>query len=443
MSHKWHFFIEVEEMFKTKQDFMNYLGSQAKFSMKLSLERIKRACELLDNPQLKVKTLHVAGTNGKGSTCNYLSHLLMSSGYKVGLYISPFIITFNERIQINHEYISDEDLIQTANEIYPIILQVEEELQDDMTEFEVVTLLSYVYFYNQQVDYAVYEVGLGGRYDSTNVISPVVGGITNISYDHMGVLGNTLEEIGYEKVGIAKRDIKIFTTEENVSVLKVFADYTSKVKGHLETVSLDLVKNIEPFDEGIRFDYEPLNQTIELPMLGMHQVKNAILAIKMYQYVMEQNNLPLNQEVIDQGFKQSKWGGRLEIVSRNPFVMIDGSHNNDGVLKLVEAMRYYVERDYSIKIVFAALKDKETKKMLELLESISKELILTSFPFYRASKAFDLYDQIKKDGVSYNENYLDVLDHELNNFKPKEILLITGSLYFISEVKKYFADKKQ
>lgn len=426
------FFKGDNKMFTTKEEFLEWLANHSKFSMKLHLTRIKRACELLGNPELKLKTLHIAGTNGKGSTVNYLNHLLMASGFRVGIYISPYIICFNERIQINNEYISDADLVLYANKIYEIVNQVEQELNDDMTEFEIVTLLSYLYFYEKQVDYVIYEVGLGGRYDATNLIIPIAGGITNISYDHMNVLGDTLEKIGYEKIGIAKPNIPIFTTETNESVLKVFQDYCAKVGSKLIICNHKEIINPEYSDEGMKFTYK--NLKLSIPMLGYHQLKNVLLALKMYEYAMNHDKIIIKDEYIYNGLKNAKWIGRLEVICKKPLIIIDGSHNIDGVKTLVEAMKHFLTEGYKINTVFAALKDKDTKPMLELLQSISTELILTSFNFYRANTAKNLYEQTNKENVSYDEDYEHVLKAKINTIKDDELLLVTGSLYFISNV---------
>ncbi len=423
-------------MFETKSQFLNWLSTQNKFSIKLHLTRVKRACELLGEPQKKLKTIHIAGTNGKGSTCNYISSLLISSGFKVGMYISPYIITFNERIQINKEYISDEDLVSCANEIMPVIEQVEQEMKDEMTEFEIITLLSFIYFNHKDVDYVIYEVGLGGRYDATNVIKPIVTGITNISYDHMGVLGDTLEKVGYEKVGIAKPNTTLFTTEENASVLNIFENYCEEVSSKLEIISMDEVNNYLMSNHGMKFNYHNLD--LFIPMLGLHQLKNALLALKIYEFLMNARKFTVLDEYIYNGLLNSKWGGRLEIIRKNPLVIIDGSHNIDGVKTLSNAMKYYLDQGYKIKTIFAALSDKETDKMLSLLQSISVHLTLTSFNYYRANTAVNLYEQTNKINVSFNENYLEVLTEAMNNVNEDELLLITGSLYFIAKVINFF-----
>ncbi|QVK16974.1 bifunctional folylpolyglutamate synthase/dihydrofolate synthase [Mycoplasmatota bacterium] len=423
-------------MFETKKELFDWLSTQNKFSMKLHLTRVKRACEILGNPQDELKTVHVAGTNGKGSTVNYISRLLVASGFKVGIYISPYIITFNERIQINHEYISDEDLLRCANIILPVIEQVEKELNDEMTEFEIITLLSFVYFKSKKVDYVIFEVGLGGRYDATNVINPLVCGITNISYDHIGVLGNTLTQIAYEKAGIVKENTLLLTTEERETVLQVFEDYCKEVNGKLQICDFDEIKDPQFSDHGMTFNYQRL--PLYVPMLGIHQLKNLLLALKIYEYLMKIRKMSIKDEYIYNGLKNAKWGGRLEIIKEKPLVLIDGSHNIDGVNTLVEAMKYYLDKGYKIHTVFAALKDKETDKMLAQLQSISTELTLTSFNYYRAETAKNLYENTNKLNVTYHEDYLTVLNEKLNKIKNEELLLVTGSLYFISKVITYF-----
>lgn len=428
-------------MFTSKEQFLEELHSHNKFSMKLGLERVQKACEYLGDIQKSFKTIHVAGTNGKGSTCNDLAHLLQESGYRVGLYISPFIITFNERIQINGEYISDEDLIKTANSLYPIIQRVEEELNDRMTEFEIITLLSFVYFANQKVDYSVYEVGLGGRYDATNVILPEVAGITNISFDHMGVLGDTIAKIAYEKVGIAKQGLTLYTTEEKQEALDVFKHVQNEVSYSLiPLVTKELVRDVKQTHEGVEFIYQPLSLKLQLPLLGLHQVNNAVLALNLYLELMRKNNREINAEIIQSAFLKSAWAGRLEIISMDPFIIVDGSHNEDGVLKLTEAMQYYRNEGYKIRTIFTALHDKDTTKMIQLLDSISDAISFTTFNFYRSSTAEALAEKSHHVNVSTYQDFVKAIEENKALLLEKEILLITGSLYFISEVKRYFRE---
>lgn len=425
-------------MFKTVEEFFDWLANHNKFSMKLHLTRIEYACKLLDNPQNKIKTIHIAGTNGKGSVVNYLSKLLQVNNYQVGIYISPYIDCFNERIQINNEYISNEDLLECANIIYPVINKVEVDLNDDMTEFEIITLLSFVYFHIKKVDYAIIEVGLGGRYDATNVINPIVMGITNISYDHMNVLGATLEKIGYEKIGIAKPNKVIFTTEENQNVLQVFNDYCKIKSCELDIVDLKTISNYQYIDNGMKFYYKDLDYEFIIPMFGFHQLKNVLLALKLYQYILNSNDILINKDYVYEALKKAKWNGRIEIISNQPLVIVDGSHNIAGVKSLVLVMKNYIDKGYRIRCVFTALKDKEINKMTKLLKSISDKLTLTSFDHYRADTALNLYNQtIDKDGIYYNEDFKDEINNSLKAIKHDELLLITGSLYFISVVKSY------
>lgn len=424
-------------MFQDKKEFLTFLETQKKHSMKLSLERVALACERLGNPQLTYKTIHVAGTNGKGSTVNYLCNLLRAHGFKVGMYISPYIVTFNERIQINGDYISDEDLVVIANEIFPVIQDVEQDLNDEMTEFEIITLIAYVYYQKLKVDYAVFEVGLGGRYDATNLIKPLVAGITNISFDHIGILGDTIAKIAYEKVGIAKAGMRLYTTEHKQEALDVFQAVTAETNTELVIVPEDMVEDIKLQDEGISFIYQPKQMEITLPMLGKHQVQNALLALQMYEYILEQAHIPFDGALVEKALSQAKWAGRLEIISKRPLVLIDGSHNEAGVETLIQTMDYYRTKGYEIITIFAALKDKDTRVMLQHLQSMSKQLILTTFDYYRASSTDLLLSQSNGQNIVCEADFKQAITNAITSLEKRQLLLITGSLYFISQVKHY------
>lgn len=425
-------------MFTSVEEFFEYLHSHSQFSINLGLERVERACELLGNPHLKLKTIHVAGTNGKGSTCNYLMHLLKNSGFKVGLYVSPYIEVFNERIQINGEYISDAELIAIANQLLPVIERVERERQETLTEFEIITLLSFIYFYDQDVDFAIYEVGLGGRYDATNVIAPIVAGITNISLDHTNILGDTISKIAYEKIGIAKPGLKLFTTEAQEEALEVFRHFQEEVPYTLIHLQVDrFVTGVELLEDGVEFTYLPLNERIMLPLFGHHQVNNAVLALQMYEEIMTREEKERSVKVIQRAFRQAKWPGRIDVISKDPLIIIDGSHNEAGVQRLVEAMDYYLGKGYKIHTVFSALKDKDTNTMIQCLESISTSICFTTFPFPRASTAKALAQNSQHPNVTIEEDFKVAIEGIKNRLKSNELLLITGSLYFISQVKHF------
>lgn len=425
-------------MFTTTDEFIDFLRSHSKFSMNLGLERMERACELLGNPQLQLKTIHVAGTNGKGSTCNYLMHLLKASGFRVGLFVSPYIEVFNERIQMNGDYISDDELIKTANKLLPVIEQVEEERGETLTEFEIITLLSYVYFYNQKVDYVIYEVGLGGRFDATNVIHPIVAGITNISLEHTDVLGHTISQIAYEKIGIAKPGITLFTTERHIDALTVFKEKQHEVFYTLVPLNTDeLTTDQTLLDGGVSFSYLPFKTKITLPLIGFHQVDNAVLALQMYQFIMEQERQTIDIELVKDAIRNAYWPGRIEIISKHPFIILDGSHNEAGVKRLIETMMYYINRGYKIHTIFTALRDKDTKIMIEHLETISSSICFTSFPFARASRAKDLACNSNHPNKWIKEDFKEAIKTKLQHLQGDELLLITGSLYFISQVKHF------
>ena len=205
-------------MFRSGKEVIDWVSEQLRFGIRPGLERMEAALSRLDNPHLKIKTIHIAGTNGKGSTVTYLRSVLQDAGYRVGTFTSPYIETFNERISLNGVPISDDDLAWCANVLKPIVEEINQTSMGPFTEFEIITLISFIYFKHYQTDVVIYEVGLGGRLDATNVISPIVCGITNIGHDHEAILGETLVKIAHEKLGIVKNEVPLFTTEENEDV---------------------------------------------------------------------------------------------------------------------------------------------------------------------------------------------------------------------------------
>jgi len=249
-------------MFKTVEEAQNWIENIKRFGSKLDLKRMEKVVALLDHPEKAFKSIHVAGTNGKGSTSTYLKKILSHAGFKVGIYTSPYVVKFNERIGINDDYISDDELVHYANELYPL---TEKMLEDDetVTFFEVLTLMAFLYFRDQKVDYAVIEVGLGGLLDATNVIIPEISVITNISYDHMKQLGNTLESIALNKLGIVKDNVPLVTAIENTNLFPLFSEVTAKHHSRLKICNFDMVTNID-VKEVTRFKYRDQEYLLNL-----------------------------------------------------------------------------------------------------------------------------------------------------------------------------------
>ncbi len=399
--------------FNDIQSFIDYTTNRMNKG-RFSLDHFKALLESLGNPQHQLKTVHIAGTNGKGSTTNYLRAILQASGLRVGTFTSPHLEVHNDRIRINDVYISDEQLLYYGNRFAELIEE------NNLSMFEIDTLIAIHFFLDQDVDIALFEVGLGGRLDATNVIIPMISLITTIGFDHMDILGDTLALISMEKAGIVKEGVPLYTSEDKPECLDVFKQICIERNAKFNTIKE--AQNIE-LKYGIRFNYD--NLSIHLKTSALYQVKNASLAIEGARYLS--NYFEINDDNIINGLKDTQWKGRFELVSTNPHIIIDGAHNTHGVSALVESARYLPK---PLVIVFSALRDKETDAMLDDLLSIADEVIVTEFEFYRAASLEmlrhgnvlaiqDNHEAIRK-GIALSLN---------------GTCLITGSLYFISQVR--------
>lgn len=415
-------------MFKTINEAQVWIENIKRFGSKLDLTRMEKATKLLGHPEKEFKSIHVGGTNGKGSTSTYLKKILSHAGFKVGIYTSPYVVKFNERIGINDEYISDEDMVNYANILYPLTEKMLEE-DETVTFFEVLTLMSFLYFRDQKVDYAIIEVGLGGLLDATNVINPEISVITNISYDHMKQLGNTLESIALNKLGIVKDNVPLVTAIENINLFPLFAEVTAEHNSRLKIINFDMATNIV-VKEVTTFKYQE-NQYM-LNLTGYHQVKNAILAIETIRLLRILNHIQINENDIYEGLKTAFWPGRFEIFNKN--IVIDGAHNIGGIQALIKSAKSVFSGKY-IKCLFSVMRDKEHKKMIEELDNFCDELYFTEFEYQRRADAEELFLESSHYHKSFHKDYKDIF-FKLSDLKENEVLIVTGSLYFISEIRK-------
>jgi len=402
-------------MFNSAHDFIEYCTHRMNKG-RFSLDHFKALLDQLGNPQYNLKTVHIAGTNGKGSTTNYLRSILQTAGYKVGTFTSPHLEVHNDRIRINNHFISDDDLLSYGNRFYDLIEK------NELSMFEIDTLIAIYYFIENEVDIAVFEVGLGGRLDATNVITPLVSLITSIGYDHMDILGNTLEEISFEKAGIIKQKVPLITSEEKENCLFVFKSVCEE--RHSDYYRIQQPLNIRA-NHNISFTYRDLD--ITLNTLAFYQVKNASLAIESAFYLRE-CGFTITNNSIRIGLLNTQWKGRFEIISNSPLIIVDGAHNMHGIDALVESTRLCRK---PLIIVFSALRDKETEKMIHALVEIADEVIVTEFEFYRAASLEIL---CSNNPVTAIRKPLDAIEYALRK-SVNGTCLITGSLYFISEVR--------
>lgn len=368
-----------------------------------------------NDPHLKLQTIHIAGTNGKGSTTNYVAHILMEQGYKVGMFTSPYLITHFDRIRINDQDIPEKIFLSILEEIWEDILAF------DLNMFEIDFVLSALYFVREKVDFAVYEVGMGGRLDATNEVYPLACGITNIGMDHMQYLGDTYEKIAYEKAGIIKEGVPCFTTETRPECIRVMQ--TCAGQRNTQVYEVDALKKIS---------YPPLRAMssvgeIELGDVALYQLKNGALAIAIIGSLRDRG-IMISDEAIRKGIR-STWKGRFERVSER--VYIDGAHNEEGVIALCESIQA-MRKERPVHILFACLKDKPFTNMLTHLKNNCDSLTLTCIPYPRACKS-DEYGE----GYTVIEDYVEAIEEVM---KKEGLIFITGSLYFITLVKKYFSE---
>lgn len=377
------------------------------------LSPIKTVLKMYNDPQDHLRCIHVAGTNGKGSTCNYLKDILVSQGYKVGMFTSPHLITHRDRIRINDDYISHEAFMNYLLEMKDII----EEYHLGM--FEIDTCIAFRWFFDEKVDYAIIETGLGGRLDSTNVIhKPNLCVITSIGYDHMNLLGNRLQQIAYEKVGIVQKNTPCVVGNIS-SEAKVIIEKNIQRK-YARMIPL---KNYTVKENHI-FSYK--NTLYEIPSIALYQYHNASLAL----LASELLGINIKAQTVKDALKNSFWKGRFEKVHDDPIVMIDGAHNEEGIRALCQSMQILKKPIYC---VFSALKDKEVHKMASMLKRNCDALMITQFENERADSVDDLY----VDGAIVEKDYKIAIQKAMQQCETGTVV-ITGSLYFISIVRNYY-----
>ncbi len=427
------------------QEAMDYISSTAKFGSKLGLQRMECIMAELGNPEKKLKCIHIAGTNGKGSVAAIMADALQNAGYRTGLYTSPYIEVFEERIQINREYISKEDIGKYTERVSKAVSACIEKGCDHPTEFEIITSVMFLYFAEKDIDYAVIEVGLGGDLDSTNVLIPVISVITSLSMDHMQVLGNTMSDIARAKAGIIKQAPVVSYDQPDEA--RIVIDKTAKDKNVL-------LKYINPKDakyisfnentdkQVVSYKTENWDFTSELNLIGVHQVQNSLLAVTALDVLNKEEDLGLDEAIIKKTLKNVFWVGRMEVMHKNPLILIDGAHNEDGIKKLKESLdKYYPGRNYIL--ILGILADKETHKMADIIAKDAKRVICVTPHSIRASLAKDLYEYIVSfnDNTTWKEDYEDAIKDAEDHAEGDDLIIISGSLYMIGSMRTILVKK--
>lgn len=424
-------------MFKNIQQVNEFFASRKKFGIKPGLDRIHRLLDLLDNPQHSIHAIHVAGTNGKGSTINFLKDALMYNNYQVGVFTSPSLAGLTGHILIDNQPIPEKVLIALLNDIHPIIEQLDCE-SEHPTEFEILTAIMFVYF-SKHVDIALIETGMGGREDTTNCFIPILSIITNVARDHMGFLGNSIKEIACHKAGIIKRQIPVIVGEMKEDAAIVIKQEAALNKAPLLRLGNDFT--IIPIKQKATKQYfewqQGLNKlNVMLSMYGEHQQKNAALAI-MALATMQKQGYAIAWDKALEGIQQSQIPGRFELVQENPDVIIDGAHNVAGVQLFIKTVLNNFP-DKERHLVFAGFHDKELEKMLMLLSKYFKTVTITTFNHPRAQDAELLFTSAHIENKVLDRDWLHAIEKIKHSTNDNRCFFITGSLHFIGEVRKCF-----
>jgi dihydrofolate synthase/folylpolyglutamate synthase len=416
-----------------------------RFGPNRTLEPTEQFMKLLGSPQNSYKTIHIGGTNGKGSTSAITASILQAIGYKVGLYTSPHLERFNERIKINGVEISDEDVARLLTESRKYFEEmIEYPNPMSLHFFDILTGVCFKYFDEQKVDFGVIEVGLGGRLDATNVLKPLVSVITNIGYEHVNILGPTLEDIAYEKAGIIKPAIPIVTAETKPSVLQVFKKQASKKKSELiQAWKESRYMRTSSDSEGQTFDLKTKKLSfsgLKIPLFGEHQIINASTAVLAIE-ALEKHGINVSREAIAQGLENVYWPGRLEIINREPLVVLDCAKDAEAT----EVVKKTIMRDLNnrrIITVVSISSDKNIEGMIENIAQFTSHFILTKHSVtYRATEPERLINEIDKYGKSY-EVYIDrdeAFKHALEQANPEDMILIIGSVYIAGDARAYYS----
>lgn len=414
----------------TEQQVLNYIHSLNRFGIKPGLDRITALLEKLGNPQNELSVIHIAGTNGKGSTATAINNIMQAAGNKTGLFISPYVLDFKERIQVNNEYITVGALCELTEVVSKAAKEVGKELSDEVTEFEFITALAFLYFKQTACDVVVLETGLGGRLDSTNVIKkPLATVITKIALDHTAVLGNTITEIAKEKCGIIKNGSPVIThfSQESDALLEITKTAEQK-NAAAYVVSKNDITDLKVFEFGSTFNYKGIELEVNMP--GKHQVENMSVAVQTALAL----DIPI--DAIINGIKKTIFAARLEVINKKPLVLLDGAHNPNGA----EALARYLD-EFKIKpvAVMGMMKDKNCEVVMQMLASRCQGVVTVEVKNNdRAATRHELCELAKNycEDCSIADDYLSALEFaKQKSTEANASILICGSLYLASDIR--------
>lgn len=438
-------------------DALEWIHGLGRFGTRPGLERITALLELLGNPHKQSNFVHIAGTNGKGSTAAMLTSMLRASGYNVGLFTSPYLLSFTNRMAVNGADIEPKQLIELVERTRPLVDLVKSDPKlGELTEFEVVTALALTYFAEQDVDLVVLEVGLGGRLDATNVVTPLLSIVTNVSLEHTEVLGDTVEEITFEKAGIIKAGKPLLTAAEDSLVVSGLQDRCLQMSASFNRVYPILNGESshpgqrpaaflqEITENGQYFSYSGYKLQLDklfIPLRGSYQVTNALTALAAVE-LLENEGFIVDEERLRQGLAGTEWPGRLELLQKNPLLIMDGAHNPAAIERLSVSLPEYFHYKRLI-LIIGMLADKDTGAMLEHILPLADVVVFTRPTLPRAANPEDIAAFAEEHLKLQKEHYLapdhkEALEKALKLAEPEDAILVTGSLYTVSDIRAYY-----
>ena len=410
----------------------------------IGLSRMKRLLELLDNPEKDLKFVHVAGTNGKGSVCQFIASMLRAAGYSVGVFTSPHVMEYNERFDIDRNYISDDDFCRIATYVMSFAEQVNDEGYGYFSEFEILTSTALLYFKERSPDIVILETGIGGKMDMTNVIlNPLVSVITQIGFDHVDMLGDTLAKIAEAKAGIIKEGVPVISESSELEVKEVISDVAKEKNAKFIDASLAKY-SINDYSEFMDFDFEVSDGTdkvkmdgVRISLIGEHQIRNAITALLAVKSMRDRMLIDIDESEMREGLTSARNMGRFEILKNNPYIVIDGSHNPQGLKAAMETLKELRETIF---------KNKEYQDMTEILRSgltavDANEVIVTEPVSPRALKAEKLKKLLEDENIAVTaiSDEETAFDRALSS--GADVMLFLGSIYLIGDIRIFFNRK--
>lgn len=424
----------------TYNDAISKIDSLMMFGSRPGLDRILELLDLMGNPQDKLKYVHIAGTNGKGSTSKMISAVLTNAGYKTGLFISPYIIDFTERIQIDNKMIPHDELTRCVEETFPLIEQLSKK-GTIITEFEYITALAFKWYVENNCDIVVLETGMGGTLDSTNVVKDtLVSVITSISYDHTAILGETLSEISAQKAGIIKQNSSTVYFRQGDIADTVIAEFADKANSDLIYADDFKLEITEKSIEHTNFICD--NKELTIHLIGEHQTKNARLALGAVNQLRDKYGFDISDENITEGFKKAEMPARLELMCKEPVVLVDGAHNPNGMQALANAIKEYLPGKKII-CIMGMLKDKDSNSSLEYIDNLIDTVITLEPDNPRKQTSKELAEKAVKffDVVYPMDSYTEAVEKALDLAGDDGAVLVCGSLYLAAELRPLIADE--